>query len=82
MTITSTKHILGLIKGYVEQAGGSLENVVRTRVFVVDVQSHAEEVGIAHGEVFGGIKPVCTLLGTDALVHPDMVVEIDADAVI
>ena len=77
-----TKHILGLIKGYVEQAGGSLENVVRTRVFVVDVQNHAEEVGIAHGEVFGEIKPVCTLLGTDALVHPDMVVEIDADAVI
>ena len=65
-----TKHILGLIKGYVEQAGGSLENVVRTRVFVVDVQNHAEEVGIAHGEVFGEIKPVCTLLGTDALVHP------------
>ena len=77
-----TKHILGLIEGYLKQAGGSLENVVRTRVFVVDVQNHAEEVGTAHGEVFGNIKPVCTLLGTDALVHPDMVVEIDADAVI
>ena len=65
-----TKHILGLIEGYLKQAGGSLENVVRTRVFVVDVQNHAEEVGTAHGEVFGNFKPVCTLLGTDALVHP------------
>ena len=36
-----TKHILGLIEGYLKQAGGSLENVVRTRVFVVDVQNHA-----------------------------------------
>ena len=48
-----TKHSLGLIKGYVEQAGGLLENVVRTRVFVVDVQNHAEEVGPAHG---GGVR--------------------------
>lgn len=78
-----TKHILeDLIGGYLKQAGASLEKVVRTRVFVVDVQNHAEEVGRAHGEVFGDIRPVCTLLGTDALVHPDMVVEIDADAVI
>ena len=51
-----TKHILGLIEGYLKQAGGSLENVVRTRVFVVDVQNHAEEVGTAHGEVFGNIR--------------------------
>ena len=78
-----TKHILNtLIKGYLEQSGASLENVIRTRVFVVDLPNHFQEVARAHGEVFGQIRPVSTMVGTDALVHPDMVVEIDADAVV
>ncbi len=77
-----TKHILGLIKGYLEQVGASLENVVRTRVYVVDIQKNWEAVGKAHGEVFSDIRPTSTMIGTSALVHPDMVVEIDADAVL
>ncbi|MEE9199000.1 MAG: RidA family protein [Dehalococcoidia bacterium] len=76
-----TKHILEtLIKGYLEQVGASLENVVRTRVYVVDIQKNWEVVARAHGEVFGDIRPTATMIGTSALVHPDMVVEIDADA--
>jgi enamine deaminase RidA (YjgF/YER057c/UK114 family) len=78
-----TKYILTtLIKGYLEQSGASLENVIRTRIFVVDLPHHFAEVARAHGEVFGSIRPVSTMVGTDALVHPDMVVEIDADAVV
>ena len=78
-----TKYILGdLIKGYLEQVGASLENVVRTRVYVVDIQRNWEAVAKAHGEVFGNIRPTTTMIGTSALGHPDMVVEIDADAAI
>jgi len=77
-----TKKILEIIQEMLGKAGASFENVIRTRVYVVDVHKNWEVVGKAHGEVFGDIRPACTLIGVDALADPDMLVEIDADAVV
>ena len=78
-----TKHILvDLIGEHLKRAGALLKDVVRTRIYVVDIQNHGDEVSRAHGEVFGGIGPVETMIGVEALARPDMLVEIDADAVV
>jgi len=63
------------------QAGGELEHVVRTRIYVTDI-AHWEAVGRAHGEVFGAIRPACTLVAVAGLVDPAMLVEIEAEAVL
>jgi enamine deaminase RidA (YjgF/YER057c/UK114 family) len=60
-------------------AGASLSDVVRTRMFVTDI-SQWREVGAVHAEVFGGIRPVTTMVEVSALISPDLMVEIEADA--
>ncbi len=76
-----TKQVLANLKSALERAGASLEHVVRTRIFVTDI-AQWEAVGRAHGEVFGTIRPACTLVEVSKLIAPEILVEIEADAVV
>jgi enamine deaminase RidA (YjgF/YER057c/UK114 family) len=76
-----TRQTLANLRTALERAGATLEDVVRTRVYVVDI-SQFEEVARAHGEVFGEIRPASSLVQVSALVDPDMLVEIEADAIL
>ena len=61
--------------------GARLEDVVRTRIFVTDI-GQWEAVGRAHGETFATIRPVCTMVEVSKLIAPEIMVEIEADAII
>ncbi|HKI63494.1 MAG TPA: RidA family protein [Burkholderiales bacterium] len=61
------------------KAGAKMSQVVRTRIYVIDIR-HWEQVGKAHGEVFGAILPATTLVQVGRLISPEMLVEIEADA--
>jgi enamine deaminase RidA (YjgF/YER057c/UK114 family) len=63
------------------EAGGSLDDIVRTRIFVTDFGDF-DEISRAHGEVFGEIRPATSMVQTSALIEPAYVLEIEADAVI
>jgi enamine deaminase RidA (YjgF/YER057c/UK114 family) len=69
------------IEAALVQVGASLDDVVRTRIFVVDI-ARWEEVGRAHGQAFGAIRPACSMLEVSRLIAPEILVEIEADAVI
>ncbi|MCC6630346.1 MAG: RidA family protein [Chloroflexi bacterium] len=76
-----TIEILRKIAVALEAAGASLTDVVRTRIYVTSIDDW-EAVGRAHGAVFAGIRPAATLVEVSRLITPDLLVEIEADAII
>lgn len=78
---TQARQALANIAAALARAGAGVEHVVRTRIYVTDM-GQWEAVGRAHGEVFGTIRPASAMVEVTRLIDPDMLVEIEADAVI
>ena len=70
------------IRAALEALDATLADVVRTRMYVVDVERHQFEVGRAHGEFFADIRPVSTMIGSAGLVGPEFLVEIEVEAIV
>jgi len=77
-----TVQILHNIEAALKRAGAGLEHVVRTRIYVVNIAQNWEAVGRAHGEWFREILPACTMLEVSRLIDPQMLVEIEAEAIL
>jgi enamine deaminase RidA (YjgF/YER057c/UK114 family) len=73
---------LVVIADAVAELGASVEDVVRTRMFVVDIAANGDDVGRAHGEVFAAIRPATAMYGVTGLLRPEILVEIEATAVL
>lgn len=76
-TVQALRNLLRALR----RAGASPEHVVRTRLFVTDI-ARWEEVGRAHAEVFGATRPATSMVEVPRLIHPDMMVEVEATAVL
>ena len=76
-----TKFIMQKIEKALKEAGASMSNVIRTRMFVTDI-SKLDEIGRAHGEYFKDIKPASTMVEVKSLISPGLLIEIEATAII
>ncbi len=78
---SQARRCLEIIEAALAEAGATVDDVVRTRIFLVDVDDW-QDVGRAHGEVFGDVRPASTMVVVTALLDPSWKVEIEADALI
>ncbi|MCJ8165599.1 RidA family protein [Pontibacter sp. E15-1] len=76
-----TRYALEKIAQALAQAGATMADVVRTRIYTTDI-SQWQEIGRAHAEFFRDIKPAATMVQVSALIHPDLLVEIEATAIL
>lgn len=76
-----TKRCLDIMQKAIEDAGGKLEDVIRTRIMLVDISTW-EKAAQAHGEVFSEIRPACTFVEISGLINNDWLVETEADCIL
>jgi enamine deaminase RidA (YjgF/YER057c/UK114 family) len=77
-----TVQAIANIRRALESAGGKLEHVVRTRIYVTNIERDWENVGRAHGEVFASIRPATAMVEVSRLIDAEMLVEIEAEAIL
>lgn len=75
------KRCVEIIKDVIEKAGGKMENVIRTRIYLKDMNTW-KDAAKAHGEFFSNIQPSCTFVEVNRFINPDWLIEIEADAVL